>query len=109
LGSRSSFKLIPLLLAAALCVADDRFLFERARALEQAADLPGAEAAYRAYLQQSPASAEALGNLGVVLARQSKYEGAAAAYRQATHPETFWTGLARGRAGIDQAGRNIGC
>ena len=37
LGSRSSFKLIPLLLAAALCVADDRFLFERARALEQAA------------------------------------------------------------------------
>jgi len=33
----------------------------------------------------------------------------AAAYRQATHPETFWTGLARGRAGIDQAGRNIGC
>ena len=70
LGSRSSFKLIPLLLAAALCVADDRFLFERARALEQAADLPGAEAAYRAYLQQSPASAEALGNLGVVLARQ---------------------------------------
>ena len=83
LGSRSSFKLIPLLLAGALCAADDRLLFERARALEQAADLPGAEAAYRAYLQQSPASAEALGNLGVVLARQSKYEGAAAAYRQA--------------------------
>src|SRR5713226_7690939 len=80
-------KLVLCLLAAWLSLAaapaDDRALFDKARALEQSGDWPAAEAVYRALLKQSPGSAEALGNLGVVLAQQAKYDSAAEAYRQA--------------------------
>ena len=51
--------------------------------LEQAGEWAGAEAVYRALLRQNPGSVEALGNLGVVLARQAKYQAAAEAYRRA--------------------------
>ena len=58
-------------------------MFDKAGVLEQAGDWAGAEAVYRTLLKQNPGSVEALGNLGVVLARQAKYEAAAEAYRRA--------------------------
>jgi len=69
--------------AGLLAATDDRALFEKARALEQTGDLAGAEAAYRALLKLNPGSAEALGNLGVVLAGQAKYDAAVEVYRRA--------------------------
>ena len=85
MGSKLSFRIFGHLAVAAglLAAGDDRVLFEKARALEQAGDLTGAETAYRALLKQNPGSAEALGNLGVVLARQARYDDAAEAYRRA--------------------------
>src|SRR5262245_42130767 len=62
---------------------DERALFDKARTLEQSGDWAGAEAVYRSLLKQNPGSAEALGNLGVVLAQQAKYDAAAEAYRRA--------------------------
>ena len=60
--------------------SDFQMLFEKGRACEQAADWACAEASYRACLELQPAAAEALSNLGVVLAHQGKFEAAIAAY-----------------------------
>jgi tetratricopeptide (TPR) repeat protein len=70
--------LLPLLLAGA-----GPSLFEKARNCEAAGDWAGAEAAYRGFLQTAPASAEGWTNLGVVLARQERFEAAIQAYRKA--------------------------
>jgi tetratricopeptide (TPR) repeat protein len=74
-----------LVLAAAVAAfcADPRSLFEEARSREQAGDWPAAESAYRSFLKIQPGSAEALSNLGAVLARQEKFEEAIRAYRSA--------------------------
>lgn len=60
--------------------SDFQMLFEKGRACEQAADWACAEASYRACLELQPAAAEALSNLGVVLAHQGKFDAAIAAY-----------------------------
>src|SRR5712692_3415591 len=77
------YSLLALCVSLAALAADERTLFEKARVLEQAGEWAGAEAAYRAVLKQNPGSVEAFGNLGVVLARQAKYEAAAEAYGRA--------------------------
>jgi tetratricopeptide (TPR) repeat protein len=66
-----------------MAAADTPALFEKARSCEQSADWRCAEAAYRSFLKQEPASPEAYSNLGVVLARQEKFAEAVQAYTQA--------------------------
>jgi len=71
-----TFRLVALslFLARGLTASDPQALFEKARALELSGDWAAAEAAYREYLRHTPASPEALTNLGVVLAQQQKYD-----------------------------------
>jgi tetratricopeptide (TPR) repeat protein len=71
------------LLVSGLAAADPKTAFDRARALEAAGDLAAAESAYREFLKLDPQSGEGYGNLGVVLARQEKFEVAIGAYRHA--------------------------
>src|SRR5207253_8017178 len=68
-----------------LWAAGDRELFEKARSFERAGDWVAAETAYRSYIKDNPAIPEALGNLGVVLGHQAKYDQAIEVYRQALH------------------------
>src|SRR4051812_31421730 len=58
-------------------------LLRHAIELHQAGDIPGATAAYRAYLEQSPKNVLALSNLGAALSRAGQYEEAIAEYRKA--------------------------
>ena len=58
-------------------------LLRHAVELHQAGDIPGAIAAYRAYLEQAPKSVMARSNLGVVLSKAGQYEEAIVEYRQA--------------------------
>ena len=62
-------------------------LLRHAIELHQAGDIPGATAAYRAYLQQAPKSVLALSNLGAALSRAGQYEDAITEYRQALELE----------------------
>ena len=80
-----TFRLVALslFLARGLTASDPQALFEKARALELSGDWAAAEAAYREYLRHTPASPEALSNLGVVLAQQQKYDEAVRFYRRA--------------------------
>ncbi len=94
-----------LFLGSAVGAADARALFEKARALEQAGDWGAAESAYRACLRQDPDSAEALSNLGVVLAKQEKYDGAIDAYRRALRLKP---GLAQVRLNLGLAYYKLG-
>lgn len=66
-----------------MAAAGTQTLFDKARACEQSGDWACAEAAYRAFLKQEPASAEAYGNLGVVLVRRERFAAAVQAYTQA--------------------------
>lgn len=75
--------ILMLCLAAGLHASHARALFEKARAFEQSGDWVAAESAYRACLAQDPASAEALSNLGLVLAKQERYPAAVSAYLHA--------------------------
>ena len=56
---------------------------DKAVALEQQGNLPGAELEWRKWLRDHPKDAEALASLGVVFSKEGKYEDAAAAYRKA--------------------------
>ena len=78
-------------LSASLFATDSRALFERARELERAGDWAASEALYREVLKQAPSSAEVVGNLGVVLARQEKFDEAISMYRRALrlHPALY--------------------
>jgi len=58
-------------------------LFDRARALQAQGQYGEAETQYRAFLREQPRSIPALTNLGVVLARESKFEEAIDAYQRA--------------------------
>jgi tetratricopeptide (TPR) repeat protein len=62
---------------------DAASLFARAQARERAGDLAAAERLYRQVIRIDPRSAEALANLGVVLARQQKYAAAIEQYSRA--------------------------
>lgn len=56
---------------------------QQALALEQQGKVPGAEAAWRAYLKTHPASPEPYAQLGVLEARQGNYKEAIPLYRKA--------------------------
>lgn len=56
---------------------------EKALAAHQAGDWAAAESSYRDFLKRAPRAAEIRSNLGAVLARQGKYEGAIAEYKLA--------------------------
>jgi tetratricopeptide (TPR) repeat protein len=58
-------------------------VLRRAIELHQAGDIPGAIAAYRAYLEQAPKSVMARSNLGAALSKAGRYEDAIGEYRQA--------------------------
>ena len=62
-------------------------LLRHAIELHQSGDIPGATAAYRAYLKESPKSVLAHSNLGAALAKSGRYEDAIAEYRQALEIE----------------------
>jgi tetratricopeptide (TPR) repeat protein len=58
-------------------------LLRRAVELHQGGDIPGAIAAYRAYLKETPKSVMARSNLGAALSKAGQYEEAIVEYRQA--------------------------
>lgn len=62
-------------------------LLRRAVELHQAGDIPGATAAYRAYLKHVPKSVMARSNLGAALSKAGQYEDAIAEYQQALDVE----------------------
>jgi tetratricopeptide (TPR) repeat protein len=62
-------------------------LLRKAVELHQAGDMPGAIAAYRAYLKLEPKSVMARSNLGAALSKTGQYEDAIVEYRQALQLE----------------------
>ena len=62
-------------------------LLRRAIDLQQAGDIQGAIAGYRAYLKQAPKSVMALSNLGAALSKAGLYEEAIGEYKQALELE----------------------
>lgn len=77
-----------------------RALFQKARASERAGEWSVAEDLYRLLLKQEPASPEAMGNLGAVLARQERYAEAIPLYEKALglNPALFQLHLNMGLA-----------
>jgi len=67
---------------AALLAAPQDLLDSGRRALESG-DLTGAERDFRTYLQQHPASAQALSNLGAICARREQFGEAVSLYERA--------------------------
>ena len=70
-------------LLASLCVIANAQVAERALALEQRGKFGEAAEAWRAVTQRNPQDAAAFAHLGVILAKEQKYQEAAASYRKA--------------------------
>lgn len=90
-GIEAAQKLCERALAAA---PDDAFLCQQLAALDQlCGDLADAETNAQRAVHLLPGSAEALAQLGVILAKQRKYAGAAEAFRGAfeLNPEDEWS------------------
>lgn len=61
----------------------DFYLFEKAKAFQQAGNFPQAEACYKQLLERDPKSVKALNNLGIVYEAQKRIAEAEWAYRRA--------------------------
>jgi tetratricopeptide (TPR) repeat protein len=97
-------RLLSVCTMVAMLVAAGPQSVERAEQMEARGDWSGAEAAWRALAERSPADYRLWTSLGVALAHEERYDEAIAAYRKALaiHPEAPQTELDLGLAYFKQ-------